>query len=218
MFLGVLGSLIFAVVFVMAPTLVKASSYTEISGNTTLQVGSKGENVKALQQLLASNSDMYPSGLQDGIFGPNTKSGVIQFQLAYNLATDGIVGVNTRNQVNSVVVAGKGIDVSNAGIYGLSATSSIGNENISFNNSEPVRATVFYSINPINWNDWNSIDRALDTPEISGVVNTDTTFSTNKQFTLSNLSPNTRYNYTITTNDQAGNASVIWPTTFITSQ
>ena len=209
-----IGSLALAIAFVVAPTFVEA--YTQI-GNTTLRVGSKGANVTSLQQLLASNSDMYPSGTQDGIFGSKTKSGVVQFQLAYGLTADGIVGPITRNKVNDVVVAGNGIDVSNAGIYNLAVTYSGNNEVLSFNTSEPVKAAVFYDTNPINWNNWNDEVMSLNTPEISGTQNVDNTFSTNKIFTLSNLPTNTRYNYTITTTDQAGNTSVIWPTTFYTS-
>lgn len=216
MLLGIAGSFVFALAFVLTPLTTEA--YTQISGNTTLRVGSKGQDVVALQQLLASNSDMYPSGSQDGSFGPKTKSGVVQFQLAYGLTADGIVGSKTRNEVNSVVNAGRGIDVSNAGIYNLSVTASGRNEVIYFNSNEPVKAAVFYDTNSINWNNWNDEVVSMDTPQISGTVNVDNTFSTNKQFTLSNLSSNTRYNYTITTTDQAGNMSVIWPTTFISGQ
>ena len=95
---------------------------------------------------------MYPSGSQDGTFGTNTKNGVIQFQLAYNLTADGVVGTSTRNEINTVVLAGKGIDVSNAGLYNLSVMPSGRNEIVTFNSSEPVKAAVFYDTNSINWN------------------------------------------------------------------
>ena len=156
---------------------------------------------------------MYPSGSQDGTFGTNNKNGVIQFQLAYNLTADGVVGTSTRNEINTVVLAGKGIDVSNAGLYNLSVMPSGRNEIVTFNSSEPVKAAVFYDTNSINWNNWDDEVMSMNTPEISGTQNVDNTFSTTKQFTLSNLSPNTRYNYTITTTDQAGNTSVIYPST-----
>ena len=215
MLLGMMGSFVLAVAFVVAP--VSADAYTQI-GNTTLQVGSKGASVQALQQLLASNYDMYPSGSVDGNFGPATKSGVVQFQLAYDLTADGIVGKDTRNQVNSIVSVGGGIDISNAGIYNLSVASSGRNETITFNTSEPVKAVVFYDTSSINWNNWNDEVMSLNIPEISGMTSVDNTFSTNKTFNLSNLSANTRYNYTITTVDQSGNTSVIWPSSFQTGQ
>ncbi len=77
---------------------------------------------------------------------------------------------------------------------------------------------MFYDTSLINWSNWNDAEITLATPAISGTKGTDDTFSTNKQLTLSNTSPNTKYNYTITTTDQSGNTSVIWPSTFQTNQ
>lgn len=219
MVLGTAGSLLFAMAFMVSATKVHAAGYMQINGNTTLQVGSKGEDVRALQVLMSSSHDMYPPGSQDGSFGPMTKKAVVQFQLAYGLTSDGVVGFSTRNKMNSVISAGRGIDVSNAGISNVSVTSSGSgnNEMISFSSMEPVRAAVFYDVNPINWNNWNDEVMSLDTPNISGTANVDNDFSLNKQFTLNNLSANTRYNYMIVTTDQAGNTSAIWPSAFQTS-
>jgi hypothetical protein len=52
-----------------------------------LKEGSKGQDVRKLQQLLKINND--------GIFGPGTKKAVIRFQLGRNLSADGIVGNDT---------------------------------------------------------------------------------------------------------------------------
>lgn len=52
-----------------------------------LKEGSKGPDVRKLQQLLKIN--------KDGIFGPGTKKAVIRFQLGRNLSADGIVGNDT---------------------------------------------------------------------------------------------------------------------------
>ena len=52
-----------------------------------LKEGSKGQDVRRLQQLLKIN--------KDGIFGPGTKKAVIRFQLGRNLSADGIVGNDT---------------------------------------------------------------------------------------------------------------------------
>lgn len=217
-FLGLVGSLVFVMAFVLVPSYVEAVTFSPISGNATLTVGSRGENVRALQQLMTSNSDMYPSGSQDGVFGPATKKGVIQFQLAYNLTADGVVGTRTRNKVNSVVADGKGIDISAPPIYNLSAIPSGRNVSISFSSNEPVKATVFYDTNLINWDSWDDSVMSLQTPAISGTRNSDDSFSTNKQFTLNNLNANSKYNYTVTATDQSGNISVVWPTTFTTGQ
>lgn len=58
----------------------------------TLQRGSKGEDVKTLQTLLAKDG----STLQiDGIFGIGTQTAVKAFQKKHNLVVDGIVGPKT---------------------------------------------------------------------------------------------------------------------------
>ena len=214
--LGVMSSLVFAVAFVVVPTLVEASTFTPLTGTTTLKVGSKGSNVVALQQFISSNTDMYPSGTQDGKFGPNTRNGVIQFQLAYNLTADGAVGPNTRNKVNSVIAAGQGIDVSAPSIYNLAVVPTGRNVSVSFSSNEAVKATVFYDTNAINWDNWDDSVMSLATPAISGTQNTDSNFSSNKQFNLTNLSAGTLYHYTITVTDQSGNISVIAPSVFTT--
>jgi hypothetical protein len=46
---------------------------------------------------------------------------------------------------------------------------------------------------------------------------TDTVFRTYQSVTLPNLAANTVYYYMIYTTDQAGNVSVSWPTTLVTT-
>ena len=58
-----------------------------------LREGSRGAYVKFLQQLLESN--LYPVGNIDGIFGSRTLNAVRSFQEANNLTVDGLVGNNT---------------------------------------------------------------------------------------------------------------------------
>ncbi|MFB2938806.1 peptidoglycan-binding protein [Aerosakkonemataceae cyanobacterium BLCC-F154] len=59
-----------------------------------LRLGSKGEDVKLLQQLL--NSYGY-SLVVDGDFGSRTDAAVKGFQRSRGLVVDGIVGINTWN-------------------------------------------------------------------------------------------------------------------------
>ena len=54
----------------------------------TLKLGSRGDEVRAIQRLLS----LHP----DGIFGPITEEAVKAFQQASNLTADGIVGPATR--------------------------------------------------------------------------------------------------------------------------
>lgn len=59
---------------------------------TTLKKGSRGNEVKILQQAL----NLYP----DGIFGPLTEEAVKEFQTANGLTADGIVGSKTWARLN----------------------------------------------------------------------------------------------------------------------
>ncbi len=57
----------------------------------TLSLGSKGEEVTDLQQML----NKFGILTVDGDFGPATEAAVKAFQTAKRLAADGIVGPNT---------------------------------------------------------------------------------------------------------------------------
>ena len=60
----------------------------------------RGAYVKFLQQLLESN--LYPVGNIDGIFGSRTLNAVKAFQQANGLTVDGIVGNNTWNALTNL--------------------------------------------------------------------------------------------------------------------
>lgn len=61
--------------------------------HATLRFGSRGDEVKTLQEKLKSLG--YYTGSIDGIFGAKTQSAVKNFQKAQNLKADGIAGSNT---------------------------------------------------------------------------------------------------------------------------
>ena len=60
-----------------------------------LSEGDKGDQVKALQQLLMANGIKLPKYGADSDFGAETKAGVIEYQRKMNLSADGIAGPNT---------------------------------------------------------------------------------------------------------------------------
>lgn len=68
---------------------------TDKAENTppTLRKGSRGDDVKKLQEML--NALGYDCGAADGIFGAKTEIAVRSFQQANGLAADGIAGKNT---------------------------------------------------------------------------------------------------------------------------
>ena len=63
----------------------------------TLKQGSTGEYVLAWQKFL--NMSGYPCGLEDGIFGKNTRIAVINYQKDHGLTADGIIGAKTWNSL-----------------------------------------------------------------------------------------------------------------------
>lgn len=69
-------------------------------GGTSLRLGSRGDEVRRLQELLSALNASYPQIpvlAADGIFGEQTQSAVIAFQQLFNLSPDGIVGEITWN-------------------------------------------------------------------------------------------------------------------------
>ena len=211
MFLGVVGML--ALVFAVAPSLVRAD-FSPLSGRS-LSVGSSNGDVTALQQFMSSGKDIYPSGLVTGYFGSLTKAAVIQLQLAYDIDPIGIAGPVTNAKINNVISNGQGMDISAPIIYNLSTSVSGRNMYINFTSNEPVKTTVFYDTNPINWNEPTT---SLGTPIISGATLVDNTFSGSKQITLSNLNANSNYYYTVMTTDSSGNISLTMPKMFQVGQ
>jgi peptidoglycan hydrolase-like protein with peptidoglycan-binding domain len=69
-----------------------------------LKVGSIGNDVKRLQQMLNSQFSDGPALAVDGIFGPKTRSRVVQFQKSNNLMADGIVGIHTIKSLVPAVI------------------------------------------------------------------------------------------------------------------
>jgi hypothetical protein len=75
---------------------------------TTLKTGSKGDEVKALQEFLISQGyDVGKTGA-DGIFGSNTAAAVKKFQQDKGLSVDGIVGSQTWGAINAPVAPAPG--------------------------------------------------------------------------------------------------------------
>ena len=73
--------------------IVGPKTWGTLISSKTVQSGSTGDSVKAVQQLLA---DKFGYGIAvDGLFGPNTNQAVQDFQTTFGLQVDGIVGPQT---------------------------------------------------------------------------------------------------------------------------
>lgn len=104
--------------------------------DTTLRLGSKGEQVKEVQKLLNEKLKLNPKLSEDGVFGSGTYIAVQQFQVSKNLGVDGVVGPKTWAVLKGNVAATNhkpAIIVSDAVPWMKFARSEIGQEEISGN-------------------------------------------------------------------------------------
>ncbi len=109
----------------MSQTTLKVEAGAQIANfMSDLSVGSKGEDVKALQKFLAANPNLYPEGLITGFFGQATARAVMRFQKENGLEQAGRVGPKTREALNKhfgqnvFFTTGTMIATSTAGIPG----------------------------------------------------------------------------------------------------
>jgi peptidoglycan hydrolase-like protein with peptidoglycan-binding domain len=202
--------LLFTAILTLALICTSAVANAQITGGT-MKMGTRGSNVTALQQLLSTNRDIYPAGMVTGYYGPLTHSAVVQFQLHYNLAADGIAGPATIGKMNSVIAMGRGLDIYAPQIANVKTSSNGRVESISFNSNEPVRAYVYYDTNGLMVRDSGA---SFTAPMVSGTAVSTSTYGTSNTVTTPTLNSNTNYNYMVLAVDQSGNWNVYSPGTF----
>ena len=79
---------------------------------TPLQTGSVGPDVRTIQEQLNAISNNYPAIPKvrvDGIFGPETRNAVIEFQKIFNMPQTGIVDFATWYRISFIYVAVAGL-------------------------------------------------------------------------------------------------------------
>ena len=88
----------------MVPVPVKSDKQVR----TLLQQGSQGEEVRYLQEMLASDPSIYPEGLVTGYYGGLTGQAVERFRAAFDFPAGNAVDFDLRGQINKVVVLYRG--------------------------------------------------------------------------------------------------------------
>lgn len=86
-----------------SPGQTNSTNTVSTLSSKTLEKGSKGNEVKALQQALIDAGYNVGSSGADGIYGTNTVNAVKQYQRDNGLTADGIVGKNTIASVNQKI-------------------------------------------------------------------------------------------------------------------
>lgn len=89
------------IAFMSLPTSAFASHSDNFANPPTIGYGryESGEYVEFVQAFL--NMNYYGAGSTDGIYGPNTKQAIEEYQSDHGLSVDGIVGPNTWNSIES---------------------------------------------------------------------------------------------------------------------
>jgi peptidoglycan hydrolase-like protein with peptidoglycan-binding domain len=179
----------------------------------TLSPGTRNAQVRTLQTFLASNPDIYPSGMVTGYYGPLTKEAVKQFQLAYDISPVGYVGPLTLAKVNQVSNAGYGIDTHAPIISNAFTLQSGTGTTANWTTDTPSQAKIYYSTQPLTVAEAAT---AFTSPTINAnsSVLMDSTVNTGHSITIPNLQAGTTYYYSVVATDQAGNVSMSWPSTF----
>lgn len=70
--------------------------------------GVSNEDVTLLQEVLATDPEIYPAGLITGYFGPLTERAVKKFQKAMGVEEVGVVGPKTLSKINELLEEGAG--------------------------------------------------------------------------------------------------------------
>jgi len=92
------------------PVVIQVAFPKILEIKTTLEREMENDNVRALQEALASDSELYPEGLVTGYFGPLTERAVQRFQAKYGIVSSGtsdttgygLVGPKTRVKLQEV--------------------------------------------------------------------------------------------------------------------
>ncbi|MDD3242540.1 MAG: peptidoglycan-binding protein [Eubacteriales bacterium] len=101
---GILAAVLAALLLI--PLIISCLSGMAYAAPRTLQKGSRGDDVTALQKQL--NTLKYLSVAPTGVFGTATRTAVINFQKDNKLAADGIVGTKTYAALEAAVNAAGG--------------------------------------------------------------------------------------------------------------
>ncbi len=82
----------------LTPTVLAQTMPIEVCPyeNVTLNPGMRGDEVKALQSMLAQDPTIYPQGMITGYYGPLTQEAVRRLQQRHGLPETGILDQNTR--------------------------------------------------------------------------------------------------------------------------
>jgi len=190
-----------------------------------LSLGMSGEDVRTLQEMLATDPDIYPEGLVTGFFGPLTEKAVKKFQEKSGISNVGRVGPQTLSRINQLLTEGAGKSgkippglLKAPGIAkkfpgGLPGTSTTTPSDtvapvISNSSATSTDTTVSISWNtnePATGKVWLGTTTPVTTSNSS--VKSSASKTTSHSFSFENLATSTLHYYLVSSTDAAGNTS-----------
>lgn len=214
-------STLFAIAF--ATSLALGANLAQAAITSSLDRGATGPQVTELQTYLATNANIYPEGLITGYFGPLTQAAVQRFQAAQGIVSSGSPLTTGYGRVGPITMArlatlmgGNNVSwdtvpiQSNVSVQHTNTTATF-----NWTTNEPTQGQVFWSTQPIQSDEATG---PRQTPYVSGTLAVDAGgLQTNHSVTVSNLQANTKYHYLVRSIDSGGNITMIWPTSFRTS-
>ena len=87
---------------------IKGEIKEQLSLIKQLRKGMRGSDVTLLQEILATDSEIYPEGLVTGYFGPLTERAVKRFQKKMGVEQVDLVGPKTLSKINELLTEGAG--------------------------------------------------------------------------------------------------------------
>jgi peptidoglycan hydrolase-like protein with peptidoglycan-binding domain len=183
--------------------------------NRELEIGMSGSDVGILQTYLATDKNVYPSGMVTNYFGSLTKAAVSVFQTNNGIPSVGRVGPVTliaiNNKLNDSTVGSNRTAPSISSIKTNTTTSSA---DVTWNTDQLASAIVYYDTKPITMTEAGAFtDIAVSgTPALA-----EATLTYSHSVKINGLSSGTKYYYVLYSRDAFGNVSVTWPSNFSTA-
>lgn len=209
----------------ISTTLALASTaFAQVTFTQSMDVGSRGAEVSALQTYLASTPH-YPEKLVTGYFGALTQAAVQRFQCAEEIVCSGTpattgygrVGPKTLMQLNLRAggILGGGTDVSAPFIFGTSVATSSNSATVTFATNEAARSQLYYAGGGVTLTE--AVGSGFS-PLVGGTaVMADSALKTSHSIMITGLASSTTYFFAIQAVDGSGNLSMTWPTWFRTN-
>ena len=194
-----------------------------------LRKGMSGEDVKLLQEVLATDPEIYPEGLVTGYFGKLTEKAVKKFQKIAGIEQVGLVGPKTLAKINELLQegAGKSGKVPPGLLIAPGIRKKLGFQPQPLPDQAPIisdiLATVSSSSAEITWLTDEEADSRVWYDILSPIVaggSTSTVSSSdlvlNHRIALFELVPVTTYYYVVSSTDSLSNTTTSSQATFTT--